>query len=1058
MGAPAGDDRRPGGCSACCAALRAYPGRLLFLLAVLDLAAHSVCLSRLSANTFLREVGLPAEPPAPAYFPCPNSTNTTAGGPPPPHAPHTAAGDVPLCPDITVRARFALGGSTVDLWACACARCYLVLLTAVVVTCGFLRHPLTLWRAGLAVLVGSGAFLVYVVVKCLVRLVDGPGVGTPGVWWFWGMVAAAVCAMPAVTQQWLYFLHDYIEHCEQEEAGQRHRGSSMGSSASGWAGIQSVGGGGGGRHSVSSSSSPLAAPLLTSQQLDAALIGVADHHAGRAAEDGAAAGSKRDGDAAGGDNDDSDSDDASSDDEDDVEDEKREFLATGAAYSGTVGVALFAREERRRRGRGGRSLAWFRPPARTKKKKSAVKSASVKKLVKLALPDTAWLLVAFVALLVAAVGQSMIPYLTGNIINEVAGGQDIEELRRATTLLTVTAAVTAVFTALRGSIFTLTMAKLNVRVRNAFFRSLLCQELGFFDTIKTGDITSRLSADTTKMSDQISLNVNVFIRSVVQACGVLFFMFRLSVKLSVVTFCSVPAVVVLSKVYGAYYRTLTKRAQKKLASANAVADEALGAMQTVKSFAAEEAECRDYAARLEKYYDVNKHMAVAYTVYAVMFTVLPNLVTALVLFYGGKLVIEGALRPGDLVSFMLFQQNLSSAFNTIGNIWTGISGALGAADKVFEYIGREPKIKLEGTPEGLARGRAVDLRRRRQRRGDSGGDDAAGGRPASAEQRLAEATGSWQAEWGKPPGDSSAGAHGGGGGHGGEKGAPADGATVDLVACHLRYPSRPEALVLCGVTVRVSPGEVVALVGPSGGGKSSCLRLINRLYTPQTGSVRLDGLSVHDYQHGFYHRRVSIVGQEPVLFARSIRRNILYGLSADGEGGGEGGEDDAAGGARQGAYSPPATMQDVVRAAKLSNAHDFIMAFPKQYMTQCGEKGVSLSGGQKQRVAIARALVRDPAVLLLDEATSALDTESEAVVQRALDDVMRTRSMTTIVVAHRLSTVQNANRIVVIDKGAVQEVGTHAELLAKGGVYRKLVQRQLQGGADDAAAVAEEKN
>ena len=206
------------------------------------------------------------------------------------------------------------------------------------------------------------------------------------------------------------------------------------------------------------------------------------------------------------------------------------------------------------------------------------------------------------------------------------------------------------------------MAKLNVRVRNEFFGTLLAQEMGFFDTVKTGDITSRLSADTTKMSDQISLNVNVFLRSVVQACGVLFFMFRISVKMSIVTFASVPAVVVLSKVYGSFYRTLTKTGQNKLAAANCVAEEAIGAMATVKSFAAESSEAKDYSNKLNKYYVVNQKMALAYTIYAVMFTALPNLVTALVLFYGGKLVIEGELQPGDLVSFMLFQQALSNSF------------------------------------------------------------------------------------------------------------------------------------------------------------------------------------------------------------------------------------------------------------------------------------------------------------------------------------------------------------------------------------------------------------
>jgi ATP-binding cassette subfamily B (MDR/TAP) protein 9 len=548
------------------------------------------------------------------------------------------------------------------------------------------------------------------------------------------------------------------------------------------------------------------------------------------------------------------------------------------------------------------------------------------------------------------------------------------ELRRCTTELVLTAMVTAVFTALRGSIFTLTMAKLNVRVRNKLFSTLLQQEMGFYDTVKTGDITSRLSADTTKMSDQISLNVNVFLRSVVQAIGVLFFMFRISSRMSVVTFTSVPAIVLMSKLYGDYYRELTKDGQKKLAAANSVAEEALGSMSTVKSFAAESSETTDYSLKLQKYYFVNQRMAVAYTVYAVMFTALPNLVTALVLFYGGKLVIEGDLQPGDLVSFMLFQQSLSSAFNTIGNIWTGISGALGAADKIFEYIGREPKIPLVHHHHN--------------------------GGSADVDSQF----------------------------HG----------TIDLVRCRLKYPSRPETLVLNNLTLSVRPGETIALVGPSGGGKSSCLRLINRLYLAEEGSVMLDGKDAHTFDHTWYHRKIAIVGQEPVLFGRSIRRNILYGL------------ENLKGSEMEEMEEP--TMDDVVDAAKLANAHDFIMSFPKQYLTRCGEKGVALSGGQKQRIAIARALIRKPSILLLDEATSALDTESEAVVQRALDDVMQSRALTCIVVAHRLSTVQNASRILVVVDGSVLEVGTHAELLAKpDSTYRKLVHRQLHSAEEDSS-------
>ncbi|MDP6932483.1 MAG: ABC transporter transmembrane domain-containing protein [Myxococcota bacterium] len=230
------------------------------------------------------------------------------------------------------------------------------------------------------------------------------------------------------------------------------------------------------------------------------------------------------------------------------------------------------------------------------------------------------------------------------------------------------------------------------------------------------------------------------------------------------------------------------------------------------------------------------------------------------------------------------------------------------------------------------------------------------------------------------------------------------------------YPSRPEAPVLAELDLELRPGRVVALVGPSGGGKSTVAALMSRLYDPQVGRICLDGVPLTELDADWLRAQVGVVSQEPILFATTIEENIRYGL-------------------------PGAPDEEVERAARAANAHEFVAGFPETYSTRVGERGVKLSGGQKQRVAIARALLKDPVVLVLDEATSALDAESEHLVQEALDRLMQGR--TTLVIAHRLSTVRAADLVVVLDEGRVAEQGTHDELVERDGLYRRLLERQF---------------
>jgi len=240
----------------------------------------------------------------------------------------------------------------------------------------------------------------------------------------------------------------------------------------------------------------------------------------------------------------------------------------------------------------------------------------------------------------------------------------------------------------------------------------------------------------------------------------------------------------------------------------------------------------------------------------------------------------------------------------------------------------------------------------------------------------------------------------------------------DNVSFH--YPTRPDVAALDGVSLRVTRGETVALVGPSGSGKSTIIALLLRFYDPMSGQINFDGVDISTADLELLRRRMAMVPQDVALFADTIAENIRYG-------------------------APWASDDDVRRAARAALADEFIRELPQGYETMLGERGATLSGGQRQRIAIARAILRDAPVLLLDEATSALDAESETMVQKALEGVVR--GSTTLVIAHRLSTVQQADRIIVIDKGRIVEEGTHAELRTSGGLYSRLAKLQFAAEA-----------
>ncbi|XP_023253292.1 ATP-binding cassette sub-family B member 9 [Seriola lalandi dorsalis] len=580
-------------------------------------------------------------------------------------------------------------------------------------------------------------------------------------------------------------------------------------------------------------------------------------------------------------------------------------------------------------------------------KEKTSSGATLGRLLTFCKKDGGLVSVAVLFLLISAVCEAFIPYYYGKAIDSIVVHKSMEYFAKPVITVAVLALASSLAMGVRGGVFTMTFARLNLRLRNHLFRTLMRQEIAFFDDNHTGDIISRLSADTTQVSDLISQNVNIFLRSIIKGAGFFIFMFGMSWKLTLVTIMGFPFIAVVSTLYGQYYKKLTKEVQTTLAEANKVAEETISAMRTVRSFANECGEADSYYAKLLVMFQLNKKQALAYACYMWSSCISELALEVAILYYGGHLVVTGQMSSGALISFFIYMLELGECLESIASVYTGLMQGVGAAEKVFEYLDREPKHRADGTEVP---------------------DTCTG--------------------------------------------------LVEFKDITFAYPTRPEIDILKGVSFTLRPGEVTALVGPSGSGKSSCVSLLENFYLPQQGQVLLDGKPVHTFQHDYFHSKVALVGQEPVLFARTVEENITYGLS-------------------------DVPMEAVVQAATKANAHDFITTLPKGYETSVGEKGTQLSGGQKQRVAIARALIRNPRVLILDEATSALDAESEHIVQQALNNILREH--TVLVIAHRLSTVEKADNIIVIDRGRVAEQGPHSQLMASGGLYCKLVQRQVLG-------------
>lgn len=543
--------------------------------------------------------------------------------------------------------------------------------------------------------------------------------------------------------------------------------------------------------------------------------------------------------------------------------------------------------------------------------------------------------------LILALGQGI-----RRLIDHGFASGDAARLDYAALAMFAVVAALAVATGTRFYLVSWLGERVAADLRRDTFNRVISLSAAFFETARTGDILTRLTADISLLQALIGSAISQWLRNAILLAGAFAMLVITSAKLAGIVVLVVPFVVIPLVLFGRRERRLSRAAQERVADLGAYAEETINALRTVQAFTHEPVDRARFAAAVER--SVATALGRVRTRGIQILLVISLGFGAIVfsLWVGGRDVIAGRMTGGDLSAFVFYAVLLATSGAQISELWGELQRAGGAAERVRELLNERPSIVAPPNPAVLP-------------------------------------------------------AH------------PKGCVSFECVTFH--YPARRDSAALIDFTLRVEPGETLALVGPSGAGKTTVLQLLLRFYDPESGTIRLDGIDIARVAPEDLRQKIGIVPQEPVIFGTTARENIRYGR-AD--------ADDA----------------EVRAAAKAAHA-DFLDGLPNGFDTFLGEKGLRLSGGQRQRLAIARAILRDPAVLLLDEATSALDAESEQAVQQALATLSQGR--TTIVIAHRLATVRKADRIVVVDAGRIVATGTHDSLIRQGGIYARLARLQF---------------
>ena len=555
------------------------------------------------------------------------------------------------------------------------------------------------------------------------------------------------------------------------------------------------------------------------------------------------------------------------------------------------------------------------------------------------------LVLAVFCIIMAAGANLYLPWIIKDMIDKVLMDRDMYMLNLIAIGILVVMFMRGVFYYGQSYLVSYVGERVIIDVRSILFKKFQNMPLSYYDKQQTGTVMSYITNDVAAMQNAIVNNLIEMVTESSILVGSLVMMVYLDWRLSLLTLMTIPLVGYAMKIFGRKLKSSGTLIQERMADITSMLQESISAIRVVKSFVREDYEIN----RFEHQNILNFQAAMKNVKLMSLLTPTVEFLAAVavtfIVWFGGYEVVNETITAGELVAFLTYAVNLANPVKRLSRVYGAIQKAMAAADRVFDVMDMDEKIK-----------------------------DA----PDAKELPAIEGR---------------------------------------VIFDNVTFSYKEGQAALSNVSIQAEPGQMIALVGPSGSGKSTIANLIPRFYDIDSGSISIDGYDIREVTTNSLREQIGLVPQETMLFSTTVMENIRYGRL-------------------------DATDEEIIAASKAANADEFIRELPEGYETKIGERGLNLSGGQRQRLAIARAILKNPRVLILDEATSALDTESEKIVQDALDKLMAGR--TSFVIAHRLSTIFNANQIYVVENGHVVEHGTHEELLNQNGLYSNLYNIQFR--------------